>query len=122
MKKILLIGILVLLAVSAAGIRVYGDYIITNPLMPTIEPINFFPYTSECGNHIIEIGEECEPRMQPISPFCPDIAKFCNERCMCQTLCGNGIVEPGEECDGSLSCNPWTCTLGPIRGGPFLFR
>ncbi|HLD00517.1 MAG TPA: hypothetical protein VJC39_02130 [Candidatus Nanoarchaeia archaeon] len=69
-----------------------------------------YSYHSSCGNGVVEIGEQCELPMQPVSPYCPMSAKFCNDRCQCQTFCGNGVVEAGEECDGGPHCNPVTCT------------
>ena len=125
MKKIFL-GALLIIVLAFSVISFSWDYSSFRPIKVfKIEPVVKSPYiftNGVCGNMKIEIGEQCDPKMQPISPTCPDTAKFCNEKCQCQTLCGNGIIEPGEECDGQLNCNPITCTFGPIRGENFLFR
>lgn len=61
---------------------------------------------AECGNDIIEPGEECES-----VDDCNGKTEIC-DGCQCVTpaaVCGNQILEPGEECETSSDCG----LLGP---------
>jgi cysteine-rich repeat protein len=56
----------------------------------------------ECGNWLVEAGEECEDG----NTFPGD---GCSPECLLEAFCGNSIVEPGEKCDGAecdAGCEP----------------
>jgi hypothetical protein len=56
----------------------------------------------ECGNGIMEDGEQCENG----TPCGDGLA--CNRACLCveANRCGNNIKEAGEQCDGDNDCGP----------------
>jgi len=114
MKKILLMLFISLFIISTVAAWDYSRYNLRlqNTAIFIFEPAPTI-FKGVCGNNKLEVGEQCDPIMQPLSPYCPDYAKFCTDQCRCQTLCGNGHLEPGEECDGGLYCNPATCRLEP---------
>ena len=69
----------------------------------------------ECGNEILEAGEQCEPDLPQDSCLlagftggtlgCTDTCQWDTSQC---STCGNGVIEAGETCDGAnldgLSC------------------
>jgi hypothetical protein len=67
----------------------------------------------ECGNCIVEAGEDCDP---------PD-GETCDENCMTiEGMCGDGVInQPSEECDGAdlgdcqMGCES-NCTCSPYCG------
>lgn len=62
-------------------------------------PARICAVTSECGNEVVEVGEDCEFSSQcngVTNPFGPCV------NCQCvpsNSECGNGILEFGEDCD-----------------------
>jgi hypothetical protein len=69
-----------------------------------------FPITcigGECGDGIIQPGEQCEP---------PNTST-CDAMCQLKPLCGNGVIDPGEACDppNGTTCSP-TCQPLPFCG------
>lgn len=55
---------------------------------------------AQCGNRIIETGEECEADAD-----C-QAGEVCSS-CQCETIpaqCGNGTIEPGEQCEQDSDC------------------
>ena len=68
----------------------------------------------ECGNGIIEPGEECDDAEEN-NDFVPDA---CRSGCLLPT-CGDGIVDDGEACDDGNANNSDTCTF-QCSAGPGL--
>ncbi|MDC0667248.1 DUF4215 domain-containing protein [Nannocystis radixulma] len=52
---------------------------------------------AECGNEMIEPGEECDD-----TNAIPGDGCF---QCMKESTCGDGVVDAGEECDGAKACS-----------------
>src|SRR5688572_6517169 len=85
----------------------------TTPTTSTTVPVN-------CGNGILDPGEECDPGSPGGAFTCPP-GETC-QACLCvgpstttsttiPATCGNGVLDPGEECDasspsGALVCGP----------------
>lgn len=86
--------------------------------------------TPNCGDGVLQMGEECEPAGTPTcSPACQDLVcgdgrQFAPEECddenttdgdgcsaACQLeVCGNGILQANEECDDGNLLNSDGCT------------
>lgn len=62
----------------------------------------FTPLT-QCGNKLLEQGEECEATADCMAGF------FC-EGCKCKPIppsaCGNNLLERGEQCEAAVDCGP----------------
>lgn len=79
---------------------------------------------AQCGNNVVESGEECEPPGSGCLVF-SDPPEVCNAQCVCvpatptpgppPPMCGNNVVESGETCDPPGT----TCML---NGGQFCNR
>jgi cysteine-rich repeat protein len=64
-------------------------------------------YVAECGNGVVDPGEECnEPGLT-----CGSGESCNNATCSCvySPVCGNGILDPGEECDDGNNSNNDGC-------------
>ncbi len=65
---------------------------------------------SQCGNGVLDAGEQCEPSL---TPACTSSCKF--------PVCGNGIVEPGESCEpptpNCINCQLPGCGNGIVEAG-----
>ncbi len=60
----------------------------------------FCEYVSECGNNIVEDGEDCEQDSQ-----CSGVFVCHDQTCQCVAPeCGNGNVELSEECEHDWDC------------------
>lgn len=66
----------------------------------------------ECGDGVLEAGEDCDP---PGTVTCPPGSPagaflVCNSDCTCPEppVCGDGVLQVGEDCDppGSITCPP----------------
>jgi hypothetical protein len=82
-------------------------------------PARICGVTSECGNEVVEVGEDCESSNDcngVTNPFGPCV------NCQCipsNSECGNGIVEFGEDCERTDECDGPTgpCVLCQCVGG-----
>jgi len=55
---------------------------------------------SDCGNGILDAGEECDPVLTASPNFgCPVAGQTCNNLCQCSSICGDGTIDPGEQCE-----------------------
>jgi len=77
-------------------------------------------YVGECGDGVINQGEECEG-----DDDCGD-DEYCTDSCNCEPLCGNGKLDPNEQCDEDdddcesgeeciLPGNPKECTCKKMK-------
>ncbi|PLX24769.1 hypothetical protein C0580_04145 [Candidatus Parcubacteria bacterium] len=64
--------------------------------------------TPECGNGVVEQGEECDGSAAD-GYQCNDQCQLVEEETGSGPICGNGVVEQGEECDGSAPAG-YLCT------------
>jgi len=77
------------------------------------------PPLPDCGNDVLDPGEECDGTACPTGEECLDC------RCVASAVCGNGITEPGEECDetgcpsGSV-CENCSCQMRMVCGDGIL--
>ncbi len=80
-----------------------------------------FKPPAQCGNRLLEKGEECES-----SGDCP--AGFGCAGCKCNDLpppvCGNNLIDPGEQCEKAVDCGigynciNCLCALAPVVEQP----
>ncbi len=74
-----------------------------------------FTAPTQCGNHLLEAGEDCEATADCISGY------FC-DGCKCKpvplAMCGNNLLERGEQCEAAVDCGPGynciNCGCSPI--------
>ncbi len=92
---------------------------------------------SDCGNGVVEAGEQCDVGMQNgvlcSAQSANHSCQFCNASCVLRmftppAICGNGYLEPGEPCDDGntvsgddcsaicriethLACENYACTI-----------
>ncbi len=96
-----------------------------------VQPTRIFRSGAQCGNGVLDSGEQCDPPMDSNCPGechldcqCPGAATCgddtvnqpseecdgsddalcpgaCQPDCTCGATCGDGVVDPGEQCDGS---------------------
>ena len=81
----------------------------------------------KCGNGQIDVGEECDPKME-LNTGCADLSFVggrlsCTADCTYDTSsceappgCGNGQIDPGEQCDGQFLPSQ-SCTFFEFEGG-----
>jgi hypothetical protein len=73
------------------------------------------PVGPNCGNDVVDPGEECDGTGCGTGEECVDC------HCVMSSVCGNGIIEPGEECDGAgcptgSVCDDCACQMTMVCG------
>lgn len=73
-------------------------------------PASTEPGDTECGNGIVEPGEQCD-----LGPFNNDLAPDACRRTCVYARCGDGVTDTGEECDDGNTVSNDGCSSTCVR-------
>ncbi|PIR54570.1 hypothetical protein COU75_00155 [Candidatus Peregrinibacteria bacterium CG10_big_fil_rev_8_21_14_0_10_42_8] len=105
-----------MLDAPSAAYRQFQYHFTGNTNLTVLQEARFFEAPSggisQCGNGVIEAGEQCESSSD-CQATAGTVAR-CSSVCLCEAadpVCGNGVMEADEECDDGNNDNSDGCSM-----------